>query len=97
MSVNDLVPAAQALFFLDYIACGKLAVEVLKPIVESVARAVPRAVALLGGETAEMPGTYPPRDWTSPVSPWDGQEDELWTAVPSDLGILSWGSRARGP
>ncbi len=62
MSVNDLVTCgARPLFFLDYIACGKLAVEVLKPIVESVARACAESgCALLGGETAEMPGTYPP-------------------------------------
>lgn len=60
MSVNDLVVCgARPLFFLDYIACGKLKPEILAPIVESVARACGDCdCALLGGETAEMPGTY---------------------------------------
>ncbi len=61
MNVNDLITCgARPLFFLDYIACGKLNISVLKPIVESIARACSESgCALLGGETAEMPGTYP--------------------------------------
>ncbi len=61
MNVNDLITCgARPLFFLDYIACGKLNISVLKPIVESVARACSESgCALLGGETAEMPGVYP--------------------------------------
>lgn len=60
MNVNDLVTCgARPLFFLDYIACGKLKPEILGPIVESAARACEESgCALLGGETAEMPGTY---------------------------------------
>ena len=60
MNVNDLVTCgARPLFFLDYIACGKLDPAVLTPIVESAARAcVESGCALLGGETAEMPGVY---------------------------------------
>ncbi len=60
MSVNDLVPVgARPLFFLDYIASGALDRRVLDRILKSIATAC-RAVgcALLGGETAEMPGLY---------------------------------------
>ena len=61
MNVNDLITCgARPLFFLDYIACGKIHLHVLKPIVESISRACAESgCALLGGETAEMPGTYP--------------------------------------
>ncbi len=62
MNVNDLVTCgARPLFFLDYIACGKLDEAVLAPIVKSIAGACAESgCALLGGETAEMPGTYGP-------------------------------------
>src|SRR5918999_2216208 len=63
--VNDiLVQGARPLFFLDYIALGKMDVERVEAIVRGFARGCSEfGCPLLGGETAEMPGTYAPGDY----------------------------------
>jgi phosphoribosylformylglycinamidine cyclo-ligase len=60
MNVNDIIcTGAKPLFFLDYIACGKVSLKVLNSVVSGINKGLKESnCLLLGGETAEMPGMY---------------------------------------
>lgn len=104
MSVNDiLVQGAKSVFFLDYFGCGKLDVDTAERVVKGIAKGCELAgCALIGGETAEMPGMYPEGEYDlAGFAVGIVEKDEIIdgkTIVPGDvvLGLASSGPHSNG-
>nr|XP_009860477.1 trifunctional purine biosynthetic protein adenosine-3-like [Ciona intestinalis] len=107
MCANDvLTHNAESLFFLDYYACGSLTLDVAREVVSGIARGCKMAgCALIGGETAEMPGVYPTGSYDLAgfvVGAYEKGRDRplpcLEEVIPGDviIGVMSSGIHSNG-
>ncbi|XP_078492913.1 trifunctional purine biosynthetic protein adenosine-3-like [Ciona intestinalis] len=107
MCANDvLTHNAESLFFLDYYACGSLTLDVAREVVSGIARGCKMAgCALIGGETAEMPGVYPTGSYDLAgfvVGAYEKGRDRplpcLDEVIPGDviIGVMSSGIHSNG-
>jgi phosphoribosylformylglycinamidine cyclo-ligase len=100
MCVNDIVCAgAKPLFFLDYIACGKNSPARVEAIVSGVAEGCVQAgCALVGGETAEMPGFYPENEYDlAGFSVGMAEKSQIITGEGMKAGDVLIGLASSGP
>ncbi len=100
MSVNDILcSGVQTSFFLDYVACGELSAKVAGELVKGVADGcVDAGCALLGGETAEMPGFYDKGKYDlAGFGVGFGEKDEMITGKEIAEGDVLIGLSSTGP